>query len=136
MPQGDSRVEPRDQMLRRRWVSIVLSILIALAVVLHPGQTTPASADLDAAPAVMSSDSDSACNSGEHAKTTHCGTIVACSLYAPLEASAEIFTVRRAHSSPSSEPVHVSWTASPQLQPPQLPSDLIERGAAAPAFIG
>ena len=96
MPQGDSKVRSIDQTLRQRWVSAVLGILIALSFFLHLGQATPASADLHAAPAVMSSHGDLSCSPGKIANNTHCGTITACALYAPLEAFPEIFTADRA----------------------------------------
>lgn len=119
MRQDESREGATNVTPRHRWVSALLSILIALSVVLHLGQAVPAHADRSTLPAVMSSHSDAPCDSGQHSKVAHCNVITACSLYASLEASPQIFIADRAHSLPSADAVHVCWSATPQLQPPQ-----------------
>lgn len=119
MCHGESKEGTMIVTPRQRWVSALLSILIALSVVFHLGQAVPAHADMGRLAAVMSSQSESPCDSGQHFKAAHCSVITACSLYAPLEASPEMFIADRAHSLPSADAVRVCWSATPQLQPPQ-----------------
>ncbi|WP_395021322.1 hypothetical protein [Dongia sp.] len=103
----------------RRCASLFLSILIALSVVLHLGQTVPAEASVETAALVAMSHDTAPCDSGDHAKMAHCSMIVACSLYAPLEASPVTFLAGKPHLQPVTGAVGTSWGTTPQLQPPQ-----------------
>jgi len=103
----------------RRWMSILLSLLIALSVVLHLGQPIPPHAAMGTMAVAASSHGDAPCESDNHSTATHCGMTTACSLYAPLEASPVAFLAEKPHALPTADALRVSWAVAPQLQPPQ-----------------
>jgi hypothetical protein len=105
--------------VRRRWMSTLLCVLIALSVILHLGTTMPAQADVNATQVVAASDSNPPCESGHHPAAAHCQTTIACSLYAQIEAGPPTFDNGKVRLLPSTDRVPVARAISPQLQPPQ-----------------
>lgn len=104
---------------RRRWMRVLLCVVIALGVMLHLGQTAPALADAGAGQFFAADLGHSSCDAGDGLTAAHCHTINACSLYAPLETKPAMFVQDTSYPSPLAEAVHASWGGSPQLQPPQ-----------------
>ena len=115
---GATEVTTRT-VLRRYWLRALLCVLIAVGIVFHLGQTPSVLADMGVIEAVTADHEDSSCESGHDLTTTHCQVITACSLYAPLETRPAILTPDRGRPEPVADAVHATWTASPQLQPPQ-----------------
>ena len=119
MHQSADRREAVNAPARRRWTSALLSILIALSVVLHLGQTIPAHASMGTAVLAAATHNGGPCDSGHHPTAVHCGMTTACSLYAPLEATPVAFVAGKSHVLPAAEAVEATWATTPQLQPPQ-----------------
>lgn len=111
----------REGTTRRRWTSVLLSLLVAFSVFLHLGQATPAHAAME--PMVVAASSghgDAPCEPGHPSNAAGCSMITACSLYAPLEPSPVRFAAERPRTVPATAFFQLTWAAIPQLQPPQL----------------
>ena len=125
MRQPDELMQRNDHELgfataRQRWMSALLSLLVAFSVILHLGQATPAPAAMEPIVIVASSGHNSSpCEPG-HSNAAHCSMTTACSLYASLEAAPVLFTAKKPQALPTNVTFQVSWSARPQLQPPQL----------------
>ena len=103
---------------RRRWMSALLCVLIALSIILHLGQAMPAQADMIAIQVVTATESAEPCETSDH-PGVDCHTANICSLYPPNGAAPPVLDKGQVRLPPSKDTVPVTWAISPQLEPPQ-----------------
>jgi hypothetical protein len=119
MHRNDGMEGPPSTAAHRRWVWVVLCVLIALGAMSFFDQAMPTQADAFGAQFVTANDGISPCEPGHGLTVGHCHMTVTCSICAPSEVGPAPFVAATTHPSSLPEALYISRAISPQLQPPQ-----------------
>jgi hypothetical protein len=108
----------------RRWIWVLLCVLIAFSAMLQSAQAVPGQVNAGAIQFVVIDDKNGPCEPGHDSTNGHCHMTTTCSPSAALELSPATFLeAMTTHTWPQAIAIHVSRSITPRLQPPQLALD-------------